>query len=169
MSLAAATREAVRKRPFLLSALRAGLVNYTATAEWLAADAGLDGDTDAVATALRRFADDLPARETATRRASVSMRSGVGLTEGEDGPAGGEPLLRVGDAAVTPDGDATAVLATGDVDAAALAAALDRLATAGVAVDAAGVAGEALVVVVGRRAGADAVRVLEDALDAVPE
>lgn len=59
MSLAAETREAVRARPVLYDALRAGIVNYTAAAESL----GLDGDTDAVATALRRFERSLASDE----------------------------------------------------------------------------------------------------------
>ncbi|WP_128905309.1 DUF7523 family protein [Halorubrum amylolyticum] len=173
MSLAAETREAARARPFVLDALRAGVLNHSAAAAWLADEAGLgdgegDADTDAIATALRRFREELADYATADRAASVSMRSGVGVTEDpEDGPAA-DPLLRVGGAAVVPDGRDTAILATGAVDAPALAAVLRRLATAGVAIEAAGVAGETLVVVVGRRDGATAVRVVEDALAAVP-
>ncbi len=175
MSLAADTREAVRDRPFLLDALRAGVANYSAAAAWLVDDAGLDGETDAIATALRRFRDDLPPYATAERTASVSMRSGVGLAEtgakpdvmagdDEDGP----PLLRVGDAALTSGGGATAVLATGDVDAAVLATALRRLAAADVDPVAAGVAGDSLILVVDRREGATAIRVMEDTVQAVP-
>ena len=167
MSLAADTREAARARPFVLDALRAGVLNHSAAAAWLAeaADLGGDGDadTDAIATALRRFREELPPYATAERNASVSMRSGVGMVddEGGGGDAGDAPLLRVGGAAVVPEGRDTAILATGDVDAGALAAVLRRL-------DAVDVAGDALVVVVGRRDGATAVRVVEDALAAVP-
>lgn len=170
MSLAAETRAAARERPFLVTALRAGVVNFTAAADWLAADADLDGDTEAVATALSRFADDLPAAEREARRASVSMRSGVGLVDSGEGVDGDDPpLLRVGDAAIVPDGDRTAIVATGAVGGAALANALAVLGTADVAVDAAGVGGRTLVVVVGRRDGADAVRKVEAALQSVPE
>ena len=181
MSLAADTREAVRERPFLRDALRAGLVNHSAAATWLAERADLDGDPDAVAAALRRFREDLPAYETESRTASVTMRSGVGVVEDAGGEragdpaddrdgdtAGGVPLLRVGDAAVVDGGERTAILATGDVDAAALASALGRLAAADVDVAAAGVTGDTLVCVVSRRDGASAVRVVETALDAVP-
>ncbi|MFC5277514.1 hypothetical protein ACFPM1_01840 [Halorubrum rubrum] len=179
MSLAADTREAVRDHPFLLDALRAGVLNHSAAAAWLVESTDLDGDEDAVATALRRFREDLPAYATAARTASVTMRSGVGVvTDDEAGGAGGdgddgESLLRVGGAAVVPDGSHTALLATGEVDAAALAAALSRLDAVGVAVAAAGVAvaGDddgSLVAVVGRRDGATALRVVEDALAAVP-
>lgn len=55
MSLAADTREAVRERPVLYDALRAGIVNYTAAADTL----DVEGDADAIATALRRFARSL--------------------------------------------------------------------------------------------------------------
>jgi hypothetical protein len=177
MSLAADTRDAARARPFVLDALRAGVLNHSAAAAWLAAEADLggdDADTDAIATALRRFREDLPPYATAERAASVSMRSGVGVVESAadaDGDAESEaadPLLRVGGAAVVPEGRDTAIVATGDVDAGALAAVLRRLSAADVAVAAAGVAGDALVVVVGRRDGATAVRVVEDALAAVP-
>ncbi|WP_123619833.1 hypothetical protein [Halorubrum sp. CSM-61] len=175
MSLAAETREAARARPFVLDALRADVLNHSAAAAWLAAEAGLgddgDADTDAIATALRRFREELSEYATAGRAASVSMRSGVGVAvdaaDAEDGSAA-DPLLRVGGAAVVPEGRDTAILATGAVDAAALAAVLNRLAAAEVAVAAAGVAGETLVVVVGRRDGATAVRIVEDALAAVP-
>jgi len=179
MSLAADTREAVRARPFVLDALRAGVLNHSAAAAWLADEGDLGGDaeadTDAIATALRRFREELPAYATAERAASVSMRSGVGVVDGADPDAaadadagGTDTLLRVGGAAVVPDGRDTAILATGAVDAAALGSVLRRLAAADVTVEAAGVAGESLVVVVGRRDGATAVRIAEAALAAVP-
>ncbi|WP_434522920.1 DUF7523 family protein [Halorubrum sp. AS12] len=169
MSLAAETREAVRAHPFVRDALRAGLVNHSAAATWLAERADLDGDPDAIAAALRRFREELPAYETESRSTSVSMRSGVELIDGADDGGEEEVLLRVGDAAVVDGGDRTAILATGGVDAAALAAALGRLAAADVDVAAAATAGEALVCVVSRRDGATAVRVVEAALGAVPE
>ncbi|MGZ0745686.1 DUF7523 family protein [Haloparvum sp. AD34] len=195
MSLAAETRAAARERPFLVTALRAGIVNFTAAATWLADDVALDGDTEAVATALSRFADDLPPLEATNRRASVAMRSGVGVIDVAEGgvmettddgvvktndegvveTTGGSDnidedlLLRVGDTAVVPEGDHTAIVATGDVDAAALANALAVVATADVEVHAAGVGGSTLIVVVGRRDGADAVRKVEAALERVPD
>lgn len=159
MTLAAEARAAARAHPFLLAGLRAGVVNYTAAARFL----DVDGDEEAVATALRRLADDLPATDPAARDARVTMESGLGLVDGGDG------LLAVGGAALAPEaGDLTGVLATGDVDPAALAWTLNRLLAEGVSVAAAGVADEALVVAVPRRAGADALRVVEAALDAVP-
>ena len=165
MSLAAETRAAVRARPFVFDALRAGLLNHSAAAAWLAETADLDGDADAIAAALRRFREELPAYATAPREATVSMRSGVGIA---DATGEATPLLRVGDAAVVPEGDHTAVVATGGVDAATLATVIRRLAVRDVRVAAAGVAGDALACVVGRRDGPDAVRAVEAALDSVP-
>ena len=152
MSLAAATRDAVRERPFLYDALRAGVVNYTAAARTL----DVDGDTEAVATALRRFADELGDGPVHESEASVSMRSGLGPSE--DGSA----LLTVGDTRLTAGaGSLTGIVASGDVSAAALGDALGRLRAADVPVEAAGVGDETLVVVVKRRAGPDALRVVE--------
>ncbi|WP_458206389.1 DUF7523 family protein [Haladaptatus sp. NG-SE-30] len=160
MSLAAATREAVRRRPFLHTALRAGVVNYTAAARSLADDVG--DDTDAISTALNRFADELPDYQPETRDARVAMQSGLG--ESDD-----DPLLVVGDTGFAPDsGSLTAVIATGEVDTVALSHVLARLVTAEIEVVAAGAA-DSLAVVVERRDGATAVRAVEDALDSVPE
>ncbi|MFT4958602.1 MAG: hypothetical protein ACI9EZ_001934, partial [Halobacteriales archaeon] len=55
MSLAERTREAARARPFLVEGLRAKVVNYTAAARFL----DVDGEVDAVATALRRYGEGL--------------------------------------------------------------------------------------------------------------
>ncbi|MFW6000192.1 MAG: DUF7523 family protein, partial [Halorubrum sp.] len=109
MSLAADTRAAVRARPFVFDALRAGLLNHSAAAAWLVETADLGGDPDAVAAALRRFREDLPTYATASRRATVSMRSGVGIAAGGGAPdaSADEPLLRVGDAALVSEGDRT--------------------------------------------------------------
>lgn len=162
MSTAAATREAARDHPFLLQALRAGVVNYTAAADFLDV-----GETEPVATALRRFADDLPEFETRDAEARVRMESGVGLVEDTD--SDNEPLLSVGGAAVVPDaGSMTAVLATGDVDVAALAAVCATLDAEDIDAAAAAVAGGTLLVVVDRRAGVSALRAVEDALASVP-
>ncbi len=155
-SLAARTREAVRSEPFLLEALSAGVVNYTAAARHLE----VEGDEEAVATALRRFAGDIE-RTTERRDVRVTMESGVGAAGTDE-----SHLLSVGATGVD-SGEGTALLATGDVDARALAAALRRLTDDGVGVEAAGIGGDTLVVVVDRRDGADALRTLEAAFDAV--
>lgn len=159
MTVAADTREAVRERPFLETALRAGVVNYTAAARFLDV-----GDQEAVAAALRRYAEELDDYTEPDRRASVSMKSGVGAVEAESG-ADAEALLQVGGTAFTPEGgDYTAVIAEGDVNPNALADVLGRLRTAEVDVEAAAATEGTLAVVVSRRAGANAVRAVEDAL-----
>jgi hypothetical protein len=155
MTLAADTREAVRSHPFLHDALRAGVLNYSAAARFL----DVDGETDAVVAALRRYAEDLPDYEAPTRGAAVSMRRGLG--DGDPEAA----LLVVGETALVPDaGSLTGLLATGDVDAAALRVVLGRLDTADIGVEAAAVGEDALVVVVAGREGPDALRAVEDAL-----
>jgi len=157
MTLAADTRAAVRRHPFLHDALRADVLNYTAAARFL----DVEGETDSVVAALRRFADELPEYERPGDAPPVSMQSGLG----EGDPA--DALLAVGDLALVPDeGSLTAITAGGEADAAALRQVLGRLETAGVAVEAAAVGGGTLVVVVGRRDGPDAVRAVEDALAA---
>lgn len=164
MTLAADTREAVRRRPFLYDALRAGVVNYSAAARYLDVDGGSGEDgapEDAVVAALRRYAEELPDYAPSETGGPVSMRSGLG----DGDPA--DALLSVGDLSLVPDGGSlTAVTAGGDVDAAGLRAALGRLATAGVSVEAAAVGGGSLVVVADRRDGPDALRAVEDALGA---
>jgi hypothetical protein len=161
MTLAADTRDAVRAEPFLHSALRAGVVNYTAAARFL----GLgddEEDREAVAAALRRYADELGPYEppTAGTNARVEMRSGVGPTEDR-----ADAVLAVGGTVLGPTGgDATGVLATGDVTAPHLGPVLDRLRLADIEVSAAGAAAGALTVVVPRRDGPTALRVVEETL-----
>jgi hypothetical protein len=172
MSLSEDTREAVRRRPFLLVALRAGVVNYTAAARSLADEVG--GDPDSIATALRRFAESLPDYETDARSARVSMRSGLGVVARDDAETAdaetADALLVVGDTALAPgEGSLTGVVAAGEVDADALAHVLGRLRGEGVEVETAAFAGDSLVVAVDRRDGPDAVRVVEDAVEAVPD
>lgn len=160
MSLAAATREAVRRSPHLVEALRAGVVNYAAAARKI----GVGGDTDAVAAALRRMADQLPPLELQPADARVTMRSGVILGSEDD-----EQLLSVGETACSAGGGPfTGVIARGKVDAAALDHALGVCRTNGVEVVAAGVVDGELIVVVERRDGPDALRLVETALGAVP-
>ncbi|WP_229113615.1 DUF7523 family protein [Halapricum desulfuricans] len=152
MSLAADTREAVRTHPFVYEGLRAGILNYSAAARFLDV-----GETDAVAAALRRYAEELPERDTDECELRVTMHSGVGPAEASD-----EPLLVVGETALAANGgDATAVVATGDVGPDFLRTVLGRCAAAEISVEAAAVGPDALVVVVGRRDGPDTVRLIE--------
>lgn len=150
MSVAERTRRAVRADPALYDALRAGVVNYSAAARAL----DVEGDEESVATALRRFAEELEPRPEQDRRISVRLHRGVAL---DSTTFGGVDL----DAA----GDATAIEATGDVDADALEAVLGRLRTAGIEVLTAGGGGDSLAVAVEQQEGADALRVVETALE----
>ncbi|QFU83757.1 DUF7523 family protein [Natronorubrum aibiense] len=161
MSLAAETRRAADANPFLVAALRAGVVNYTAAARFLE----VDGETDAIATALRRYAEELSTYETKSRDVQVRMESGIGPIEtGTD-----EALLALGDTAVGPSsGERTAILATGDVDARVLAEAIEHLSLEGLVPNSAAVGDGVLLVVVDRLEGANALRAVERALEAVP-
>ena len=164
MSLAEETRDAVRDRPFLQEALRAGVLNYTAAARFLAGDVdaatGEEG-VEAIATALRRYRESLPAYEESPRDARVTMQSGLGTVESSE-----DALLAVGDAAFAPDaGSLTGVVVNGEVDAGALGSVLGRLRTADVQPVAAGAADGALAVVVERLDGPNAVRAVETALE----
>jgi len=154
MSLAERTRAAVRETPFLHEAVRAGLVNYRAAARYLDV-----GPEEAVAAALRRYAADLPG-PGATGGARVTMQSGVGVA------GRGEPVLAVGDREFTADGgELTGVLATGDVPLRGAWQVLGRCETADIDPVAVGVTGETLVLVVERRDGPAAVRLVEDCLE----
>jgi hypothetical protein len=165
MSLAEATRAAARRRPALLAALRAGVVNYTAAARYLSDE--VEGDTESVATALRRFAESLADREVESRDVRVSMQSGLG--EVEETARTDDPLLSVGGTHLASGaGSLTGVVAEGDVDSGALAHVLGRLDAEEIAVRTTGVSEEMLVIVVERRDGPDALRVVENALTSVP-
>ena len=150
MTLAAKTRAAVRDNPFLHDALRAGIINYTATARYLDV-----GETEAVAAALRRYADELASPDS-RGDVRVTMQSGLGVTDG------GSAMLVVGDTRLVPTaGSLTAVLASGECSPFALRDVLGRCETHDLDVRAAGVASGTLLVVVTRRDGPDAVRQVE--------
>jgi len=169
-SLAERTREAVRCRPALRTALAASAVNHTAAARLLAEEVGATGDDlEAVAAALRRYAETL-SLDRADTGGSVRMVTGVGLVDADGADTGNaDHLLSVGDRAVVEGaGDHTALVVDGAGGGTTLAAVLARLDAEGVAVPAAGASDGHAVVVVGRRDGADAVRAVEDALGRVP-
>jgi len=158
MSVAERTREAVDERPFLYEALRAGVVNYTAAARFLDL-----GDEEAVAAALRRYAGELADADRESGDARVRMVRGVGRLERATDPDSG--TLIVGETAFEPGaGTLTGVLATGEVATTDVHEILGRCAIADVAVEAAGLTDEQLALVVGGRAGADALRIVEDVL-----
>ncbi len=154
MTVASDTRAAVRDHPFVYDGLRAGIVNYTAAARFLDV-----GETQAVGAALRRYAEELDEYESSAGRASVSMRSGVELTDDDVG------LLTVGETTFAAGGgEYTAIVATGGFDATALGTILERLRTAEISVIAAAATDGSATIVVGRREAPDAVRVVEAVL-----
>lgn len=170
MSVAAATREAVRNQPALYDALRAGVVNYTAAADSL----DVDGDREAIATALRRFADELGEAESATPDRSITVRlhSDIDAVDAPnallavDGSGVGQPAgVPADDVADIETDRQTALRVTGDVDAQLLASTLDRLRIEEIPVTAAGVTTEALILLVPRRDGPTAVQLVETVVD----
>lgn len=146
-SLAADTRTAVDESPFLRAALRAGVLNFAAAARYV----DVDGDEEAIATALRRYADELPPLASTTREVRVQMQSGV------------EPDILALDG-TTPDDvtDATAIIASGEVDATFFADTVSRLVAADVTVFGAGFTADTVLVLVPRRRGAKALRLVEE-------
>ncbi|MGM0398598.1 MAG: DUF7523 family protein [Halobacteriota archaeon] len=153
-SLAAATREAVDAYPFVRDGLRAGVVNFSAAARFL----DVDGGNEAIATALRRYAEELPEIDSRDGGVRVTMQSGIGTGDGS--------ILAVGGVSFAEDaGSLTAIQAHGDVDARLLATVAARLADAAVGVEGVGLTGDSLVVVVERRDGTTALTIVEDAAE----
>lgn len=104
MSIAERTRAATDSHPFLVEALRAGVVNYTAAARFLDI-----GETEAVAAALRRYASELSPRTKAVSNTKVRMITGIGRTEGAT-----DALLRIGTTSFEPEGGTlTAIVVEG--------------------------------------------------------
>ncbi|APE95797.1 DUF7523 family protein [Halodesulfurarchaeum formicicum] len=147
-SIAAETRRAVDRTPYLRRALRAGVLNYTAAAREL----DVAGETDAVASALRRYADELPALEPHTSRVSVRMERNTDK---------GVTVLGQASAAESP----TAISLRGDIDPGRFGNAIWALSVSDVPVLGAGTVGEAAVVLVPRGDGPTALRLVEDVLD----
>ncbi|GAB7017520.1 DUF7523 family protein [Halostagnicola bangensis] len=165
MSLASETRRAARNHPFLITALRAGVINYTAGARFL----DVDGENEAVATALRRYAEELPEYDAKSPEIRVTMESGIGPVQVDGEGADFENVLSVGGSPFGPDGDGhTAVFASGAVDPSHLGAALQALEFEDIEVVGAGFSDGAVIVVVERLAGANAVRTIERVLEETP-
>ncbi|MFB6112370.1 MAG: hypothetical protein ABEJ35_07535 [Halobacteriaceae archaeon] len=161
MTLAARTRDTIRDRPFMLLALRAGVLNHAAAARAL----DIDGQTEAIATAIRRFGQTLEPADAADRSVTVRLRRGVGW--GTDD--GSESLLSVGGVAIGGRGDYTALLATGEVSPELLAVGIQRLAATERPAVAAGSGQETLVLLVPEGHGPDALRTLEATVETTPE
>ncbi|MFB6093763.1 MAG: hypothetical protein ABEJ77_02330 [Halanaeroarchaeum sp.] len=147
-SLAAQTREAVDAHPFVRDALRAEVLNFAAAARYL----DVEGGQEAIATALRRYAAELPPIQSRDGAVRVTMRRGIDPDE---------PILAVGDR--LPAASSTAVLAVGDVDARLAATVADRLAASDVGIEGLGLVGDGLIAVVERGGGRVALDAVEDA------
>jgi hypothetical protein len=135
------------------------LLNATAVATWL----DLTGDTAAVAAAVRRYGADLDPLVVDAPSVTVRMRSGIGHGEAAD-----DRVLEVLGSSIGASGDGlTALVCTGEVDPPVLAACIDRLTAGSIIVDAAGMIEQTAVIVVPRRDGPAALRMIEDTLAAV--
>jgi hypothetical protein len=176
MTVAAATREAVRNRPTLYDALRAGVVNYTAAADSL----DVEGDRDAIATALRRFAAELHAEPAPTRSTdrelTVRLHSDIESVDAADtllavdGVGVGQPAsTSLANKRAVETESQTALRVTGDVDAHLLASTVDRLRIAGIPVTATGLAAGTMVLVVPRGDGPTALQLVEATADHIKE
>lgn len=155
-TLAAATREAVDANPFVRTALRAGILNYSAAARFLE----VDGGEEAIATALRRYAEELPPIESRDGRVRVTMQSGVGRGDGS--------VLSIGDDSFAEGaGEATVIQAVGDVDASLFGTIANRLGAASVEVLGMGLIDNTLVVVVERADGTTALSIVEEAAEGI--
>ena len=147
-SIAARTRRAVDRAPFLREALRAGILNYTAAARRLEVDAA----PDAVASALRRYEADLPPLEDADRTVRVRMdgdpSASILSVAGEDGMGEGQ----------------TALLLSGDLDPGTFGRAVVALQSASVSVTGVGYVADQGVILVSDADGSAALRVVESVL-----
>lgn len=152
MSTAAETRQAVRAHPFLLEALRAGVLNYRAAARFLAID-----DVDAGAAALRRLGEELSPFESVQPELRVRMESGIGPVESDEEAMLSLSTTRLGQT----DGPETAIIAEGSLDTAYVARILARIAEADIDPIAMGYSPGYLVIVVERAAGPTTVRCVE--------
>lgn len=144
-SIAAETRRAVDHTPFLRQALRAGIVNFTEAARQL----DVPGETEAVASALRRYAAELPPLEANARNIRVRMERGVDpnrVTVSGQSPA---------------TADLTAIVLDGDIAPGLFGRVLSSFASTGVTVHGAGLIDKSGIVLVNRGEGSQALRLVE--------
>lgn len=150
MTLAAKARENAREHPFIYEALEAGVLNYSAAARFLDI-----GDVETVAAALRRYGEELE-YDPETGELRVQMETGLGEKPTDVG------LLTVGETGFVPgEGSLTAILATGDVSVRRFRRVLGRCEAESLGIRAAGLAGDAFLVVVDRRDGPETLRLVE--------
>lgn len=157
MSLAEETRRAVRSYPFLYEALRAGVLNYTATARFLDL-----GEVETVTAALRRYGEELDTeKQEIVTDVQVRMQSGL-----ECQSDSGNALLSVGDRAYGPasGGSLTGIIVSGDLTQSVLAEVLDQCRIKEITIESAAVCEETLVAVTDQRDGPTVLRIVEDVL-----
>lgn len=154
-SLAEETRTAVDEQPFVRMALRAGVLNVAAAARYL----DVEGGSSSIATAIRRYGEDLPDLEPDEGTIRVRMEQGVGAE-----------LLIVDGSPVAPettsdstDRSRTAIIASGDVGPRFLGTVLLRLDIERIPLAGVGLREGVAVVIVPRRYGASALRIVEGA------
>lgn len=148
MTLAEQARDAACEHPFVHDALEAGVLNYSAAARFLDI-----GDQEAVAAALRRYGEQL-SYEADKDNVRVTMETGLG--RGENG------LLSIGEVGFVPgEGSLTAILVSGSVSIRLFRRVLGRCETADIEALGAGYGSETILVVVERRDGPDALRLIE--------
>ena len=71
MSLASDTRREVKNIPYLCEALRAGIINYSATGRSL----GLEGEDTAISVSLQRLRNELPPLKVINVEANIPISS----------------------------------------------------------------------------------------------
>ncbi|MFW5965790.1 MAG: DUF7523 family protein [Halodesulfurarchaeum sp.] len=147
-SIASRTRRAVDRTPFLRAALQAGIVNYTATAEYLE----VSNEITAVAAALRRYAAELESTDSNDHSPKVRMMRAV---ESDRLSVDGEQ----------PPSSATAIALEGSVRTREFSHVLSGLEAASVTVLGAGTVSDRSIVYVDPGDGPEALRVAETVLE----
>ena len=147
-SIAEATRRAVDSTPYLRQALRAGVLNYTAAARQL----DVPGETEAVASALRRYADELPPTEAADGSVRVRMERGVSPD-------------RLAVSGVTASGDLTAIVLEGETNTGLFGRVLSALVATEVPLRGGGFVEGIGIVLVPRGDGSTALRTVEAVIE----
>ena len=155
MSIAERTRGEARKYPFLVEALRARILNYTAAARFLDI-----GDIDAVAAALRRFADEVSTHEPVPGDVRLRMITGIGPTTDRE-----NELLAIGDRVFAPEsGDLTAIVADGHISMRAVTHILWQITEYQISVYACAFDEDRLIVTTDRNEGPAVLRIVEETL-----
>ncbi|MFB6086800.1 MAG: hypothetical protein ABEJ84_08385 [Halodesulfurarchaeum sp.] len=146
-SIAAETRREIENSPHLRQALRAGIVNFTAAARKL----DVSGETEAVASALRRYAEELPPLETDH---AVRVRMERGVDHGAVTVQGTSPDAE----------DHTAISLDGEIPPELFGRVLSAFAGTDLEICGAGVVDGSGVVLVNRGDGSQALRLIEAVL-----